>query len=316
MSTALTPYQEDLLFDATMITTGLSLVGEIMMIYYYFTDERNRKFPMKGIFGIVFCDFVYSLANLLIFLQNSSFWCSVQGYLRELSFNYMEFLSTLALKMSYMHLDPAHTHEVETLYPKYMLYIFVIASIPANLTLISAVFNGPFYFDHPLGFCDLDPPLYSVYILWVPVTLNIMFSVYYGLHIRRIMKKKAHSEKYGRKILIYPVIVIITTIPATVDRVIFSILGRPFFPSIMVHVIFLRLSGIFNAFAYRWTVKPRTRKEIKNISLVPNDFQVSVIRGTIVEEGGVFKSQTEIEEPSRNTQSLENSVIENLKNII
>lgn len=312
---SLTPSQFDILLDVTVVTTALSLGGEIMMFFHYFTDERNRKFPMKGIFCIILSDFIYSLSNLLIFDQDTALMCTIQGYFRELALNAMVMLSTLALYMSYVHLDPTKSVSVDRLYPKYTLYVFLVSSIPANLTLISVFFDGPFYFNHPLGFCDLDPPIYSVFALWIPVSGNLMMSIYFTLKIRRIMKERAQSESYGRRIMIYPLIIVITTIPASIDRMIFTILGHPYFPAILVHITFLRLSGVFNALAYRLTVKPKARGEIRNISLVPSEYRGPMNRFSINDELPV-KSAELNSSMIRSTESLENSVIENLKDMI
>jgi len=76
--------QQNILQIANIITTGLSILGELFMIISYLKFSHKATYAMKLVNALVVSDLLYSSANILsIFPQDLPSICVTEGFLRQ-----------------------------------------------------------------------------------------------------------------------------------------------------------------------------------------------------------------------------------------
>jgi len=94
------------------------------------------------------------------------------------------------------------------------------------------------------GWCSIMPTPVLMITFYIPTWIAMVCtSIWYIKLVSLIGQKSSFSREY-KKVLIYPIIFIITWLPATIDRVYGQIMKERWVPLVVMHVIGLRLQGI------------------------------------------------------------------------
>lgn len=256
--------QLELLQTLNLISSSLSLIGELFIFYIFYKNPKMRSLSFKLIFCLSFGDFLYSIANFLSIFRYIPISCVIEGFIRETAFLMCSLWVPIILIITWKQVRSFNPRMWEY-FGKILTSVIVISLIPSIVTLISELFGGWMYFGIDLVFCETQPDEATAIFVAVPNLLSVILSIVLSLGIYCEMKRRGSqkNEEYI-SLFIYPLTMTILYLPTSFDCVMGWIYGGDFFFVIVLHVTTSRLGGFANMMIYgKRTIKLVLKQEEK-----------------------------------------------------
>jgi len=246
-----TPGQTKAILIVNLISTLLSVIGEVFMIYVYFKIPSMKKFSVKLIVSLMVGNFIYGLANLCTYFQLLHDSCNLEGVLRTIGYMSAIFWALTILIISYYQLKQFNPR-IEEIYNSLLLACIVISIIPGTFVITSEIIHGPARFGSSLSFCAIEPLEYALIFTSFPVWIGIIASfVYTGKFILLIRERyETRNIMEYKQIFLYAMILALTWIPDMINRLCYWFVGRPYFSIMIMHIFFTRIAGFLNALVF------------------------------------------------------------------
>ena len=135
-----------------LISTILSLIGELFIIFCYYLIPSARSFSMKLVVSLVYSDLAYSIANLMTLVNSNPIVCFIEGYLRTAAVISGSVWVIVMLWVSYSQTKKFRP-DIHKIFTKSLIINLFIANIPSLTTTILQNVNGTAYFWDELIFC-------------------------------------------------------------------------------------------------------------------------------------------------------------------
>jgi len=251
MSSQFTDDQLMILEWTNGVTTGLSLLGELFMIMSYLLVPSIRRFSMKLIISLTFADLFYSLANVLTYFDEPDCLCVIEGFTRTLGVMIALGWTLVIMIISYKQVVSSN-RRIADKYTRYCVGICLIGSIPSILGLIGHYTNRVIYFGRTLGYCSLVPIDNAFLLIQVPRVIVMIITFVLTFKIIREIRRRLENRNINeyKKLLIYPLLLVICWLPNTLDRLIYVFHDGIVFPSLVLHLAAARIQGFLNALVY------------------------------------------------------------------
>jgi len=217
---------------ADKITTALSLIGSIWMIYTCFNVPGPKTITLKFICAIAISDFCYSIANAFSSLQttNTYLLIKMEATLRQSSFLLSVFFSMCIATITYKSTISDRRFK-QTIF--YYITIIMAPIICFGMTIILPNFYyheirydyGPLYSSIiSIDLCRRKRLMFYMLYEGLPVILGFALTLSYYIRaykaLRRLPKTFLQQMNLRKsKLLWYPSILILSFLPCVVDNI-------------------------------------------------------------------------------------------------
>jgi len=235
------------------------------MLAAYFAIPSLRSYSMKLVTCLIFSDFFFSIANVLVYFQSDPTICTIQGYIRLASLLASIFWGCILLWIPYRQIvNPLR--DIERTFLRLLALNLLVSLTPSTLTLISQYLGREIQFGSEQTFCGIEPSIYEVYLIHVPIWVFITACLYFTLRVISALKRKYMNSKMieYKNLILYPIFMMIVWLPITLDRTVLVLDGKSSFFLTFVHIALSRLSGFVNIFIYAKSNFKKIRNYLQN----------------------------------------------------
>jgi hypothetical protein len=251
------------------ITTLLSFVGTSFALLSY--KCRKSVTPlMTFVMTLIFFELLYCVSNILSYFDNAEWVCYLEGFLRYYSSVGSVYWATVIQIVNYYQLKSPMGRAAS--YYRFYLLILGIPLLVGLLVLISGIYGGRVTYANSYGFCLTVPVSYSLMLAVIPMSMLCCVCLAYCIKIISRAKQFGY-ENETKHIFIFPVILLICTIPALAQAFISWFEGYQIYPLVFIQILLLRLKGFFSAIAYARNVMLKMLKGNSSISIKSSAYQ-------------------------------------------
>jgi len=263
--------EEIIVVGFTLAGSFLSLFGASFIIWAYLKFENLRNFAFKLVFWLSISDLIFCIGKILILFEISSFYNNLWGsndalcQMQALLINYGGLASvTCTVTIAWTLYTSLIKAELQ-LEAKYENSLWRFAfGFPFFMTILP-IFSGDY---GPAGsWCWIKNSNRSLawrfFEFYIPLWIAIIFNSYSYYKVIKFIQQEMHDnldDRLTRRFMLYPLILVICWLPATINRINTLFFKASMFLNIL-HRLFGSLQGILNAIIYG--MNSNVRSEIK-----------------------------------------------------
>lgn len=248
------------LYIVSAASAGLSLFGNLIIIFLYLYIKKLRIYVFRLIFYITICDSLKSIVLIVptyIYGLQDQVYCKILGYV----FAYSAISGSiwvLAIAVSLHQILVKNHHNIERYHSRWVLVAFVFTAVLTAMPFITESYG------FSSGWCTLkeDPTsiLWKFFLFYLPSWLIIFIIIY--IYIKLAMNLRENStvndadpsqKRVIKRIIAYPLIMALTFLPITITRIVYTFIGYQNFYLLGTSYFFYAIYGFFNAIAYGYT---------------------------------------------------------------
>lgn len=248
------------LYIISAVSAGLSLLGNLVIIFLYLYIKKLRIYVFRLIFYITICDSFKSIVLIIptyICGLEDSVYCKVFGYV----FAYSAISGSiwvLAIAVSLNQILVKNHHNIERYHGRWVLFAF---GFTAGVTALPFLTDS---YGFSSGWCTLKEnetgKLWKFFLFYLPSWLIIFVIVYIYTKLAISLKNTSiitstepSQKRVIKRIIAYPLILTLTFLPITITRLLSSFFSTQNLYLLGISYFFYAIYGFFNAIAYGYT---------------------------------------------------------------
>jgi len=283
----LTDFQKEFLaISNNLVSVGSFVALVIFFVTIVFSSSKQMSFPLKLICNLFFADFIYSISNLMPNLSRQyPYACNIEGILRIFGCWASVFWATIISYSAYC-LTVKNDFSIIQKYRMMLVIGYIMPSLFAAVPFlpipVDYTYNGafciPMYSKPGIDLAEKTEKTILIQFLfflgwaWVAIFLTTYYYIKLFSYLRDLELDSSIVEV--KKILIFPVLLLIAFIPMTLDNLV--LFPSFHFPLLAFYTIVLHALGLLNVLAYGYQ-RMRSKKapevqenDKKDIEVVPS----------------------------------------------
>jgi len=290
----LTSFQiEFLAISNNIVSIGSFLALIIFFASIAFTSAKKMSFPLKLICNLFFSDFIYSISNLMPNLSRQyPYACNIEGILRIFGCWASVFWATIISYSAYC-LTVRNDFSIVRKYRTMLVIGYIVpvlfSLVPFLPIPIDYTYNGafciPMYSAPGIDLAEKTEKTIVIQFLfflgwaWVAIFLTTYYYIRLFSYLRGLELDSSILEV--KKILIFPVLLLIAFIPMTLDNLV--IFPSFHFPLLAFYTIVLHALGLLNVLAYGYQRMRSSANKIVDNEEEKNNKDIEVVSNPNVE---------------------------------
>lgn len=234
------------------VISSLSFFSCLYILHDFFKNRKTQYVTTASlaIISMFFSDLVLCIAKFMVYFDSETVMTCIQGFLSSASVlsSYCWGFQFISLIQDRMNARPSPN------YSSLLVTNIMISILPSVLTSISVIFGGPFQFRNIDGFTIITPFYFDVFIYGVPFSILGLGTAFIFFRLYNTLKEymSRSQEKY---LLIYPIVIVIMTLPSMVGKVFQFSTGQSSFWITMIPFCTTSSLGFVNALVYKNQLK-------------------------------------------------------------
>lgn len=250
-------------YISAVISSTISLIGCTFILYVYFKYKELQGPAYKLISILVSFDILHCIAFMIpTYTEKSgSTLCICQAF-AVTSVTLASIIWTSVISF-FLYLTVVKKQSCESYINKALVICVIFCVIASFIPLTTTDIEG---YAHNEGWCWIEDEEIRLFVLYIPLWIVIAFNaVTYMVVIKHIrIESSLHPELYRigesmiRKLKMYPIILIVSFLPATFLRILQCFSEGSYEEIVIFASIFICLHGFFNSIVYGCTKNVRS----------------------------------------------------------
>lgn len=247
---------EEIIYIISASSASLSILGNLLIIYLFLRIKTLRLYVFRLVFYTAICDSFKSVVFIVPvnITKNSKMICGLLGYVNAYS-SISGIVWVLAIAVSLNQLIIEKNHHVERYHKVWFLAAMVLPAVVSIFPFLTSSYG---YSD---GLCTLKEdrtsliwkfcmfylPSWSIIVFIIVVYVKVGVNLKYNKAVNEDQRAK---RKVMKRIVAYPLIMVISFLPITCVRIIYFTTGHTDIISLSIGYSFYAIYGLLNSLVY------------------------------------------------------------------